>query len=112
MSIINPNETAASWRPSKRERSIELFLDGLEAAAGDLVGAKAAGFPVNINVIPVKDWIAPVALEGAVAAVVQVDLGNAVSMKRFQQLAAAVETPVLAAAYDPPLALVRSLIRA
>src|SRR5262249_54857440 len=33
-------------------------------------------------------------------------------VKRFQKLAQAVQTPLIAAAYDPPLALVRSLIRA
>jgi pilus assembly protein CpaE len=111
MSVINPNETAG-WRPSKRERSIELFLDSLDAAEGELVGAKAAGFQVNVNVIPVNDWIDPGSLEGAAAALIQVDAGSAVSMKRFQQLAQAVQTPLIAAAYDPPLALVRSLVRA
>jgi pilus assembly protein CpaE len=41
-----------------------------------------------------------------------VDPENSGSVKRFQQLAAAVQTPLIAAAYEPPLALVRSLIRA
>ncbi|MGH6729786.1 MAG: AAA family ATPase, partial [Sphingomicrobium sp.] len=43
---------------------------------------------------------------------IQVDPDNSASIKRFQQLAAAVDTPLIAAAYDPPLALVRSLVRA
>lgn len=112
MSIINPNETAANWRPSKRELAIELFLDSLDAATADVVGASAAGFQVNVNVIPVSDWIEPESLDGAAAAVVQVDASNAVSVKRFQQLAQAIRTPLIAAAADPPLALVRSLVRA
>ena len=112
MSVINPNETSADWKPSKREHSIELFLEGVESGAAELVGARAAGFPVNINVSPSSDWIDPANLKEAAAAVVQVDPGGAVSLKRFQQLAAAVNTPLIAAAYDPPLALVRSLVRA
>jgi len=112
MSVLNPNETAASWRPSKREQSVELFLDSLEGGAAELVGARASGFPVNFNVTPVNDWIDPAGLEGAVAAVVQVDSGSPVSIKRFQQLALAGRPPLIAAAYDPPLALVRSLVRA
>jgi pilus assembly protein CpaE len=112
MSVINPNETAASWKTSRRERAIELFIDSLEAGVGDLVGTKAAGFPVNVNVIPANEWIDPAGLEGTIAAVIQVDPGNPVSMKRFQKLAAAVKAPLVAAAYDPPLALVRSLVRA
>ena len=34
------------------------------------------------------------------------------SIKRFQKLAKAAATPLIAAAYEPPLALVRSLVRA
>src|SRR4029078_13581117 len=34
------------------------------------------------------------------------------SLKRFQKLAAATRTPLIAAAYDPPLSLVRTLVRA
>jgi pilus assembly protein CpaE len=112
VSVINPNDTAASWKASKRERSIELYVDSIEAAASDLVGAKAGGMTINVNVMPANDWIDPGILEQAAAAVVQVDPGNPVSIKRFQQLAKSVDTPLVAAAYDPPLALVRSLVRA
>jgi len=44
--------------------------------------------------------------------VVQVDPAVPASMKRFETLAASTKTPLIAAAYDPPLALVRALIRA
>ena len=112
VSVINPNETATSWKPSVKERSIELFLDSIESGSAELAGASAAGFPINISVKPSNEWIDPISLEHAVAAVIQVDPGNPVSMKRFQQLASEVQTPLVAAAYDPPLALVRTLVRA
>ena len=63
MSVINPNETAGTWRPSVKERSIELFLDSIEAGSVELAGAKAAGFPININVKPANEWIDPLSLE-------------------------------------------------
>jgi pilus assembly protein CpaE len=41
-----------------------------------------------------------------------VDRDKPASIKRFQKLAALTRTPLIAAAYEPPLAFVRSLIRA
>ena len=112
MSVISPNETAKSWKTSKREPSVQLYLSGVEGDAGALVGERVAGFPLSLNVIPVTDWIEPDDLSGAAAGVVQVDADNAASIMRFQKLAGAVSTPLIAAAYEPPLALVRSLVRA
>ena len=112
MSVINPNETAKSWKTSKREPGVQLYLSGVEGDAGALVGARVAGFPLSLNVVQVTDWIEPEDLSGAAAGVVQVDADNAASIKRFQKLAEAVSTPLIAAAYEPPLALVRSLVRA
>jgi pilus assembly protein CpaE len=112
VSIINPNETNASWKTSKRESVVQLFLSSVDAGAAELVNATAAGFPIALNIVPANDRIDPESLMGAAAAVVQVDPGSPVSAKRFQQLAAEAQTPLIATAYDPPLALVRSLIRA
>ena len=112
MSVINPNETAQKWKPSKRERAVHLYLSGADGDAAELATARLAGLPVYLNIIPTSDWINPEELAGAAAAVVQVDIDSAASIKRFQKLAAAVETPLIAASYEPPLALVRSLIRA
>ncbi len=110
--MINPNETAMSWRANKPETSVQLYLSGVEGDAADLVNARVADFPLGLNVIPVTDWIDPEELKGAAAAIIQVDPGTPSSVKRFQKLAQAVSTPLIAAAYDPPLALVRSLVRA
>ena len=111
MSVINPNETAKSWRTSKREYSVQIYVSGVEGDAGALAGARVANFPLNLSIVPVTDWIDPEEISGAVAAVIQVDPDTPSSIKRFQKLAQTVSIPLIAAAYEPPLALVRSLIR-
>ena len=111
MSVINPNETATQWRTAKSEAAVQLYLSGVEGDSGELIGARVAGFPLSLNIIPVTDWIDPEELSAAAAGVVQVDPDTPSSVKRFQKLAQVAQTPLIAAAYDPPLALVRSLIR-
>lgn len=112
MSVINPNETSRSWQTAKPEAQVQLYLSGVEGDSADLVNARVAGFPLSLNVIPVTDWIDPEEISAAAAAVVQVDPDTPSSVKRFQKLAQqAGSTPLIAAAYDPPLALVRSLVR-
>jgi pilus assembly protein CpaE len=112
VSVITPNETALNWKASKPEEAVHLYLSGAEGDAAELAAARVAGCPVSLSILPTADWIDPAELAGAAAAVVQVDAGSAASVKRFQALASAVETPLIAASYEPPLALVRSLIRA
>lgn len=111
MSVITPNETALNWKATKREHAVHLYLSGAEGDAAELATARLAGLPVNLSILPTSDWINPEEIEGAAAAVIQVDADSAASVKRFQKLAASVETPLIAASYEPPLALVRSLIR-
>jgi len=111
MSVINPNETARSWQANKRELGVHLYLSGVEGDSAELAGAYVAGFPLHLSVAPVTDWIDPEELSAAAAAVVQVDPDTPASIKRFQKLAQATNTPLIAAAYDPPLALVRALVR-
>lgn len=112
MSVLNPNETNRSWQTAKRESAVQLYLSGVEGDSADLIGARVAGIPLSLNIIPVTDWIDPEELSAAAAGVVQVDPDTPSSIKRFQKLVQSVQTPLIAAAYDPPLALVRSLIRA
>jgi pilus assembly protein CpaE len=111
VSVINPNETSRSWRTEKREASVQLYLSGVEGDSAELAGASVTGFPLSLNIIPVTDWIDPQEISSAVAAVVQVDHDSPASIKRFQKLVQSVSVPLIAAAYDPPLALVRSLVR-
>jgi pilus assembly protein CpaE len=112
VSIINPNETSLSWKANRREQAVQLYLGSAEGDASALIAIRIAGFPLGINIVPTTDWINPQELAGAAAAVVQVDTDNPTSIKRFQKLAQDVQTPLIAACYDPPLALVRSLMRA
>jgi pilus assembly protein CpaE len=112
VSVITPNETALNWKASKREKGVHLYLSGAEGDAAELAAARLAGFPVYLSILPTSDSIDPEELAGAAAAVIQVDVDSAASVKRFQKLATSVETPLIAASYEPPLALVRSLIRA
>ncbi len=112
MSVINPNETTRSWKTTTREPSVQLYLSGVEGDAAALVGARVADFPLGLSIVPASDAIDAVDLAGAAAAVIQVDADDAASIKRFEKLARQTSTPLIAAAYDPPLALVRSLIRA
>ena len=112
MSVINPNETAKSWKASRREPTVQLYLSGVEGDAAALVAARVAGFPLSLNIVAAGDAISPDELVGAGAAVVQVDADDSASIKRFEKLARATGVPLIAAAYEPPLALVRSLVRA
>jgi pilus assembly protein CpaE len=111
MSAINLNETAKSWRTDRREAAVQLYVSGADGDAAILVGARVAGLPLTLNIVPVTAWIDPEEVASAAAAVVQVNPETPASIRRFQKLAAATGTPLIAAAYDPPLALVRSLIR-
>ena len=112
MSVINPNETSTAWKATKPDHGVQLYLSSAEGDPASLLGAKVAGFPLSLSITGASDWISPDDLAGASAAVIEVDAGNSASMKRFQQLAENTRTPLIAAAYEPPLALVRSLIRA
>ena len=111
MSVINPNETAKSWKAHKREATVGLYLSGAEGDAAALVGTRVAGFPLSLNLVPVTDWIDPAELDAEAAAIIQVDPDTGASIKRFEKLANSTTTPLIAAAYDPPLALVRALVR-
>lgn len=112
MSVINPNETSTGWKSSKREAAVHLYLSSVEGAEAELIGARVADLPLAINIVPVTDWIDPDELSKALVAIIQVDADNAASVKRFQKLTQLVSTPLIAGVYEPPLALVRALVRA
>ena len=91
---------------------MHLFLSGAAGDAAALVGTRVAGFPLILSLVGEKDWIDPEEVASAAAALIQVDRDEPSSVKRFQKLAASTKTPLIAAAYDPPLTFVRSLMRA
>ncbi|HVF83717.1 MAG TPA: pilus assembly protein CpaE, partial [Sphingomicrobium sp.] len=108
---MNNHDTAKVWRPQGREAGVQLYLSGTEGHAGELLGARVSGLPLSLNLVPVTDWIDPAELSAAAIAVVQVNPDAPASIKRFERLAAATDTRLIAAAYEPPLALVRGLLR-
>ena len=112
MSDLSSSPERSDWRTVRREAAVNLYISGAQGDAGALIGARVAGFPVELYVIPVSDWIDPQELTDAAAAVIQVDADSPASLKRFERLAASTATPLIAAAYEPPLALVRALLRA
>ena len=112
MSVINPNETAKVWKAQRREASIQLHLSGAEGDAAELIGTRVGGYPLDLHIVPTNEWIDANDLDNAVVGVIQVDPDSPASIKRFQKLVASSKAPLIAAAYDPPLALVRSLLRA
>ncbi len=77
MSVITPNETAMNWKASKREQAVHLYLSGAEGDAAELAAARVAGLPVHLSILPTTDWINPEELDGAAAAVIQVDADSA-----------------------------------
>ncbi|MFC7536363.1 CpaE family protein [Sphingomonas sp. GCM10030256] len=111
MSVITPNETERVWQPQGREAGVSLYLSGAVGDADELFGARVDGLPITLSLVPVSEWIDPVEISTAAVAVIQVDADSSASVKRFERLAAAATIPVIAAAYEPPLALVRSLLR-
>ncbi|WP_309601514.1 pilus assembly protein CpaE [Sphingomonas sp.] len=112
MSVINPNEASKSWRTQRREPTVILYLSGADGDASSLIGARVGGFALTLALLSETDRIDPADLGAASAAVIQVNRDQPESVARFQQLAAATRTPLIAAAFEPPLAFVRSLIRA
>ena len=111
MTAFSHQETGKSWRPQHREAPVRLYLAGAEGDTAELVGVRAAGLPLELNLVPVTDWIDPEDLNGAAAVVIQVDPATPASVKRFNKLARGTDRPLIAAAYDPPLTLVRSLLK-
>lgn len=111
MSVHSPDRPGAQWMADTGPAPVRLLLAGVEGEANALVGAKAAGFPLELVIADPAQPIDLSVLAGASAAVVQVDADNAESIKRFEQLALG-DVPLIAAAYEPPLAFVRKLVRA
>ena len=108
---MNQQDTTKVWRPQGPEAGVHLYLSSAEGDTSSLFGARVGGMPLSFSLVPLTEWIDPAELSAAAVAVVQVDPDTPASIKRFERLAAATETPLIAAGYEPPLALVRSLLR-
>src|SRR5687768_5871887 len=109
MTAFSQHNPDGNWRPQLRELPVRLYLAGAEGDAAALVGTRVLGAPLELSLVPVTEWIGPEDLADARAIVVQVDPDTPASIRRFEKLAASSPTPLIAASYDPPLALVRAL---
>jgi pilus assembly protein CpaE len=110
MSVHNPDRPTG-WNADTGPAPVRLLLAGVEGEASELVGARAAGFPLELVIADPAQPVDPSVLDGAAAAVIQVNCDNPDSVKRFEELARG-KVPLIAAAYEPPLAFVRKLVRA
>ena len=111
MSVHNPDRPNALWMADTGPAPVRLLLAGVEGEANELVGARAAGFPLELVIVDATSDIDPSVLSGAAAGVFQVTDGDEGSIARFKQLAEG-PVPLIAAAYEPSMKLVRSLVRA
>lgn len=111
MSVHNPDRPNAQWMADTGPAPVRLLLAGAEGQANELVGARAAGFPLELVIADTAAPIDPSVLSGAAAAVIQVTEGDDRSTDRFKKLAEG-PIPLIAAAYEPSMKLVRALVRA
>ncbi|MEO5774034.1 MAG: AAA family ATPase [Sphingomicrobium sp.] len=112
MSVVTPNDTNRSWRQAVRLAPVQLYLSDRHSEVAMLAGSHVAGFPVELSTVEPAAMIDPAHLAGAAAAVVEVSPEDPQSFARFKVLAGAAAAPLIAAAFNPPLAFVRSLVRA
>ena len=110
MSVHSPDRSNAQWRADTGPAPVRLLLDGVEGDASALVGTKAAGFALDLILAGTSEDVDPSVLAGASAAVIQVAADDEASLARFKKLADG-PVPLIAAAYDPSLTLVRALVR-
>jgi pilus assembly protein CpaE len=111
MSVHNPDRPNSQWMADTGPAPVRLLLAGVDGEANELVGVRAAGFPLELVIVDTATPIDPSVLVGAAAAIVQVTDGDERSIARFKQLAEG-PVPLIAAAYEPSMKLVRALVRA
>ena len=111
MSVHSPDRPNAQWMADTGPAPVRLLLAGVEGEANELVAARVAGFPLELVIVDTAEPIEPSVLAGAAAAVVQVTEGDEHSIARFKKLAEG-PVPLIAAAYEPSMKLVRTLVRA
>jgi pilus assembly protein CpaE len=111
MSVHSPDRPNAQWMADTGPAPVRLLLAGVEGEANELVAARVSGFPLELVIVDTAQPIDDSILAGAAAAVVQVTEGDDRSIARFKKLAEG-PVPLIAAAYEPTMKLVRTLVRA
>ena len=112
MTALSPPDSSKRWLHRGPLPTVRLFLgDGAIAAVG-LAGSKVGGFEIGLDPIAADATIDPARLSGAEVAVIEVVASRPASIARFETLAKIARIPLIAAACDPQMALVRALVRA
>jgi len=112
MTALSPPDSGKRWVHQGSLPTARLFLGDGAIAAVALAGAKVGGFEIGLDPIASDAPIDPARLSGAEVAVIEVVPSHPQSIARFETLAKVTRIPLIAAAYDPQLTLVRSLVRA
>ncbi len=110
MSISVPDPKRSGWQADSGEVPVRMVLSRDDLVAGTWAGASAAGFPIELAMLALDAPLDQDMFAGAAAAVIEVAETNQASIDRFAALAKG-DVPLVAAAYDPSLAFVRSLVR-
>ncbi len=112
MSIMSNDPTESRpWRTSGHQAPVRLFLTATDGDAAALAEKRAAGFPIELVIVPLGGDVSAKDLDGAAAAVIQLSVDDDKAVEKFTALSQANDIPLLAAAFDPPLAFVRALVR-
>jgi pilus assembly protein CpaE len=111
MSVHSSDRPGTQWMADTGPAPVRLLLAGVEGEANELIAARVAGFPLELVIVDTAQPIDASVLAGAAAGVVQVTEGDDRSIARFKALAEG-PVPLIAAAYEPTMKLVRTLVRA
>ena len=112
MSKMDPTaHERRGWHAGGYRPPVKLFLSGAAGDPGALAGVDIAGFPIELSIIE-GDMPGIEDIGQAAAAVIQVSTGDGNAASQFANLARATDVPLVAAAFEPPLAFVRQLVRA
>lgn len=112
MNALAPPDSGKRWIHQGPLPIVRLLLGDSAVGAVALSGTKIGGFEIGLDPIAPDAAIDSARLSGAEVAVVEVVVSQPESIARFLAVAKATRIPLIAAAYDPPLALVRTLVRA
>ena len=110
MSISVPDPKRSGWHADVRGAPVRMVLSRDELVATNWAGSDAAGFPIELAIVPIDSSLEDRLFEGAAAAVIEVSEAHPASIERFAALARG-DVPLIAASYEPSLAFVRQLIR-
>jgi pilus assembly protein CpaE len=112
MTALSPPDSGKRWLHHGPLPTARLFLAEGANSAVALAGVKIAGFELGLDPVACDVEIEPARLSGAEVGIVEVVPSRPESVARFEALARTTQLPLIAAVFDPQMALVRALVRA